>query len=115
MSQIEKLVSKYNPVDDKNPNKVTLNTFLVQGLGQASQVKQDQNQQASQQHFEFKIDDENDVEMINKAVVHAEAVSDDEDDLEAKNISEKDPQTTQNEILIKEAESKPEREAPQDQ
>ena len=52
--------------------------------------------------------------MINKAVVHAEAVSDDEDDLEAKNISEKDPQTTQNEILIKEAESNPEREAPQD-
>jgi hypothetical protein len=36
MSQIEKLVSKYNPVDDKNPNKVTLNKFLVQGLGQAS-------------------------------------------------------------------------------
>lgn len=52
-----------------------MNAFLQEGQ---------KKEEVKDQEYEFKIDDDMDTEVINKATVHNEAVSDDEDEEELK-------------------------------
>lgn len=52
-----------------------MNAFLQEGQ---------KKEEVKDQEYEFKIDDDMDTEVINKAAVHNEAVSDDEDEEEVK-------------------------------
>jgi len=121
MTKIEQLVNKYKPEETK-VNKVALNTFLKEGIAPAKKTapatnkpsandkKQSTTEQASgaQQSFEFGIDDDNDVQVINKPHVHQEAVSDDEDESHEAETKiaqkDKDPIEQQSEILKTEQE-----------